>query len=59
MKFVDIGYILKGREVTGGYLYIVEGKIGVYRVYSKRYFDTDTVVYVYGDEYRYYIRGII
>ena len=57
MKFVDIGYVLKGNECRNGnwYVYIVEGKNGVYRVFSKRYFDIDSVVYVYSDGDRYFI----
>lgn len=57
MKFVDLGYVLKVNESKNGnwYVYIVEGKNNVYRVFSKRYFDIDSVVYVYYDGSRYLI----
>ena len=56
MALVDVGYVLKVNELKNErYMYIVEGKNGVYRVYSKRYFDIDSVVYVYSDGDRYFI----
>lgn len=57
MKLVDVGYILKSTELKdGNFLYIVEGKNSVYRVFSKRYFDIDSMVYVYSDDGdRYFI----
>lgn len=56
MALVDVGYVLKVNELKNErYMYIVEGKNGVYRVYSKRYFDVDSVVYVYSDGDRYFI----
>ena len=56
MKFVDIGYVLKVCEVKNGYWYIVEGKNGAYKLFSKRYFEIDSIVYVYGDyNDRYFI----
>jgi len=56
MKFVDIGYVLKYTETKSGYLYVVEGKNGAYKVFSKRFYDVDTVVYVYlSDNGRYFI----
>ena len=55
VKFVDMGYVLKVSEVKNGYWYIVEGKNGVYRLFSKRYFEIDSVVYVYCQNDRYFI----
>lgn len=57
VKFIDIGCVLKVSELkNGSYLYVIEGKNGVYRVFSKRYFDIDSVVYVYYDGYdRYFV----
>ncbi len=56
LALVDVGYVLKVNELKNErYMYIVEGKNGVYRVYSKRYFDIDSVVYVYSDGDRYFI----
>ncbi len=55
VKFVDIGYIITVKEVKNGYMYVVDGKNDVYRVFSKRYFDLDSVVYVYCDGERYFI----
>lgn len=50
MKLVDVGYVLRVTELkSGNYLYIVEGKNNVYRVFSKRYFDVDAFVFVYSD----------
>ena len=48
MQLFDVGYVLKVNECkNGGYVYIVEGKNGVYRVFSKRWFDVDSFVFVY------------
>ncbi len=55
VKFVDIAYIITVREVKNGYMYILDGKNDVYRVFSKRYFDDESVVYVYSDGNRYFI----
>jgi len=56
VKFVDMGYVLKVIELKNGfYVYVIEGKNGVYRVFSKRYFEIDSVVYVYYDGDRYFI----
>jgi hypothetical protein len=55
IRFLDIGTVLKITETKNGYWYVVEGKNGVYRVFSKRYFDVDSVVYVYIFNDRYYI----
>ena len=56
MALVDVGYVLKVNELKNErYMYIVEGKNGVYRVYSKRCFYIDSVVYVYSDGDRYFI----
>jgi len=56
IRFVDVGTVLKAQEVKNGYVYVIEGKNGVYRVFSRRFYDVDSFVYVYsfGDE-RYYI----
>lgn len=56
LKFVDVGYVLKVRELKNGYYqYVIDGKNGVYRVISRRYFDVDSYVYVYSDGNRYVI----
>jgi len=55
VKFVDIAYIITVKEVKNGYMYILDGKNDVYRVFSKRYFDDESVVYVYSDGNRYFI----
>ena len=49
MQLLDVGYVLKVNECKNGngYVYIVEGKNGVYRVFSKRWFDVDSFVFVY------------
>ena len=52
---VDVGYILKVRETKNGYIYIIEGKNAVYKVFSKKYFDVDSFVYVYSFDGRYFI----
>lgn len=49
MKLVDVGYVLKVSEVKNGYIYVVDGKNSAYRVFSKRYFELDSIVYVYSD----------
>ena len=55
VKLVDVGYVLKVTEVKNGYIYVIEGKNGAYKVYSKREFDVDSDVYVYSDGDRYFI----
>lgn len=55
MKLVDVGYVLKVVEVKDGYLYVIEGKNSVYRVFSKKFYDVDSFVFVYGNEGRYFI----
>ena len=58
MRLVDVGIVLKVRETKNGrgYIYVIEGKNSVYKVFSKKYFDEETVVYVYsGDDGRYFI----
>ncbi len=56
IKLVDVGYVLKVDELKNErYMYIVAGKNGVYRVFSKRYFNIDSLVYVYSDGDRYFI----
>lgn len=55
MKLVDVGYVLKVVEVKDGYLYVIEGKNSVYRVFSKKFYDVDSFVFVYWNEGRYFI----
>lgn len=55
MKLADVGYVLKVVEVKDGYLYVIEGKNSVYRVFSKKFYDVDSFVFVYWNEERYFI----
>lgn len=55
MHLVDVGYVLKVTEARNGYVYVIDGKNSVYRVWSKKYFKVDSFVYVYFDGNRYWI----
>ena len=55
VKLVDVGYIVKVSEVKNGYLYIVDGKNSVYRVFSKKEYDIDAFVFVYMTDTGFFI----
>ena len=55
MKLVDVGYIIKVSEVKNGYLYVVDGKNAVYRVFSKKAYDIDAFVFVYMTDTGFFI----
>jgi len=55
MKLCDVGYVLKVVEVKDGYLYVIEGKNSVYRVFSRKFYDVDTFVFVYCDGEKMFI----
>ena len=55
MQLFDVGYVLKVTEVKDGYLYVVDGKNSVYRIFSKKVYYVDTFVYVYTDGERLFL----
>ena len=55
MKLVDAGYVLKVVEAKDWYVYVIEGKNSAYRVWSKKFYDVDTFVFVYSDDERFFV----
>lgn len=55
MQLFDVGYVLKVVEVKDGYLYVIDGKNSVYRIFSKRLYYVDSFVFVYYDGERLFI----
>ena len=47
MQLFDVGYVIKVTEVKDGYVYVVDGKNSVYRVYSKKFYAVGSFVFVY------------
>ena len=55
MQLFDVGYVLKVDEVKNGYLYVVDGKNSVYRIYSKKFYAIGSFVFVYYDNDRLFV----
>lgn len=55
MQLLDVGYVLKVVEVKDGYLYVIDGKNSVYRIFSKKLYDVDSFVFVYSDGERLFV----
>lgn len=57
MRFVDVGYVIKWYETKdgNGFVYLIEGKNDVYKVFSKKFYDVSTFVFVYTDGERGFI----
>lgn len=55
VKLVDVGYVLRVDTVKSGYLYLVDGKNSVYRIFSKRYFAVESFVFIYANGDRLFI----
>ena len=55
IKLVDVGYVIKSDEVKNGYMYIVDGKNAVYRVFSKKFYEVGSFVFVYFGNERVFI----
>ena len=55
MQLFDVGYVIKVDEVKDGYLYVVDGKNSVYRIFSKKVYYVDTFVFVYTDGERLFL----
>ena len=55
MQLFDCGYVLKLDEVKDGYLYVVDGKNSVYRIYSKKLYAVGSFVFVYYANERLFI----
>jgi len=55
MQLFDVGYVLKVDEVKNGYLYVVDGKNSVYRIYSKKFYAIGSFVFVYYENDRLFV----
>ena len=55
MQLFDVGYVLKVTEVKDGYVYIVDGKNSVYRIFAKKLYYVESFVYVYYDGERLFV----